>query len=107
MEERRKHERYKAKDQIYVHLKDELSDMKNYGKLINISKSGAYILGGSFPFQTAFISFKHHNGTIIQKKCRRVSPYRQGCIGMSVVFLELLDDQDLELLKTEAICLEL
>ena len=99
MEERRKHERYKAIEGIPTKIRAADSEMQTEGIVLNISKSGAYVLADSIPFESGEIAFEPANGPAIRRQCRRIYPHRSGARGQAVAFAEALGDDELEALK--------
>ncbi len=99
MEERRKHERYKALEGLATAICAEDSDLHTEGLVLNISRGGAYIFADSIPFETGQVTFELKDGRHIQRRCRRIYPHQTGSRGQAVAFLEALDESELEALK--------
>jgi len=99
MEEKRKHQRYKAIEGIPTTIQAKDSDLHTEGILLNISKAGAYVFANSIPFQTGQVTFELKDGKSIRRSCRRVYPHQPTARGQAIAFAEILNDDELEALK--------
>lgn len=99
MEERRKHERYKAIEGIVAAIRAEDSDRHTEGVLLNISKAGAYVFANSIPFKTGQVVFQLDDSNCIRRRCRRIDPHQSQARGQAIAFTEVLSDDELEALK--------
>lgn len=99
MEERRKHQRYKATEGIPAAIRAEDSDLHTEGILLNISKAGAYVFARSIPFRTGQVVFQLGDTSAIRRRCRRIDPHQSKSRGQAIAFTEVLTDDELEALK--------
>lgn len=100
MKEKRKSERFKAREDIRAAISADDSDLCTEGFVLNISKSGAYVFADSIPFQTGILTFRLPNGRSIQRRCRRIDPHRPQARGQAVTFVDELTDEELDSIKT-------
>jgi hypothetical protein len=103
MEERRKHQRYKAVEGIAATIRAEDSDLNTEGILLNISKAGAYVFANSIPFQTGQVVFQLDDTNCIRRRCRRIDPHQSKSRGQAIAFTQVLSDDELEALKAPVV----
>lgn len=102
MEDKRKHQRYKAIEGLNTTIQADDSTLHTEGIVLNISKNGAYVLADSIPFQTGQVTFRFEDGTSIKRICRRTYPHQSKARGQAVAFTESLNDEELDALKAPA-----
>lgn len=94
--ERRRFERYRGDGAVVVQV--EADGQCTTGKLLNLSRIGAYLRAQAILFERGYVSFHLPGGGTLYVGCRLVDAGRAGDETMGIAFARELTEAELRLL---------